>query len=242
VNQGVTESALEVLFRCVHAARTSVVVVLGVVSISVPVGIVLGAMAGSEYRPGDFLLSRAVELCGTWPSVILVGLVRATGAAPGLLGLVLLLGIIRAVHLGRLVRSETLRLRASDFALAARAMGLGRIRLFLRHLLPHLGTLIMTHAALGSAWTVTLEAGLSWAGLGLGPDWQSWGHSIAKATGPGVGLALPALVAAGTTLCFGVLADAVASRRRAEEYAPSDPTKPLRTARVELNGGTPFAA
>jgi ABC-type dipeptide/oligopeptide/nickel transport system permease subunit len=240
--QQASPNTLEVVFGSIHGARTSLLVVLGVVGISVPLGTLLGGMAGSGHRPGDFILSRSVELCGTWPSVILVSLLRGTGAAQGMLGFVLLLGMVRAVHLGRLVRSETLRLWASDFALGARALGLGRTRLFLRHLLPHLESLILSHAALASAWAVTLEAGLSLAGLGTPPDWSSWGNSMARAAGPGVGLALPALAAAGTALSFGVLADAVATWRTPQGYALTAPTKPLQTTGVEAKGGAPFAA
>jgi peptide/nickel transport system permease protein len=196
--------------------------------ISVPLGATIGGLAGTGSRMAEFALARGVELLGTWPSVILVALVRLASPSGGTLHLVLLLGLVRGVHLGRLVRGETLRLAASDFAWAARALGVGRVRLLRRHLLPHLGGLILAQTALGTAWVVALEAGLTMAGLGLPRDLPSWGHLLGKTRELGLGsVAVPAAAVVLTSLCFGVLADAIDDARRPQRGPAASPAAPL---------------
>jgi peptide/nickel transport system permease protein len=72
------------------------------------------------------------------------------------------------------VHGETRTLLARDFIVAAAAGGVGRLRIFLRHMLPHLVPLLAVSASLGVASSISLEAGLSYLGLGV-QDQVSWG-------------------------------------------------------------------
>ena len=219
----------EVCARSVHGARTTLLVVLAVTLVAVSLGTIVGGLAGTGSRMAEFGLARGVELLGTWPSVILVALVRLVMPAGSIVELVLLLGLLRAVHLGRLVRGETLRLAAGDFAAAARALGVGRVGLLGRHLFPHLGGLLLAQAALGAAWVVALEAGLTMAGLGLAGDLPSWGLLVGNARALGLGaVALPATAILLTSVSCGLLADAIDDARRPRRGPAASPAPPLR--------------
>jgi peptide/nickel transport system permease protein len=226
---GLGGSLGEVCVQAVHGARTTVLFVLAVTLIGVPLGAIVGGLAGTGSRIAEFGLARGVELLGTWPSVILVALVRLVMPSGSTVELALLLGLLRAVHLGRLVRGETLRLAASEFAGAARALGVGRARLLGRHLFPHLGGLILAQTALGAAWVVALEAGLGMAGLGLARDVPSWGLLIGNARALGlVAVVVPTAAIVLTSVSCGVLADAIDDARRPRRGPAASPAPPLR--------------
>lgn len=222
-----TQRAL--LALSLQGAQGSLLCALAVVSLSIPLGAVLGGFSAGGSRWLDFVLSRLVECCGLWPTVMLVGFFRLLFPSDNGIYWVASLGLIRAAHLGRLVRSEALRLNASEFVLAARALGVGSTRLVTYHVLPHLTGLLLSHAALAGAWAVALEAGLAMAGLGL-PGGLSWGTVLAKAGELGLGGTMtPLLATAFTTLALGIIADAVDEMRTVRHGAATAPIGPLRT-------------
>lgn len=87
-----------------------------------------------------------------------------------------------AVGTSRLVRAETLRLRAADFVTAARAQGAGGVRIAARHLLPNLAPLLGVQFALAFVFAVKAEIVLTFFGLGGGAS-ASWGRMLADAWG-----------------------------------------------------------
>ncbi len=211
-----------------QGGRTTVLFMLTVSLFGVPLGSALGALAGTGARWAEFLLARTVEIVGTWPSVVLVALLELLMPAGSFWQLALLLGLVRAAHVGRLTRGETLRLGACDFAWAARALGMGRARLLGTHLLPHLWGVILAQAALTAAWVVALETGLTLAGLGLSPAHPSWGGLLAKPCAPGwVSPAAVVLAIVLTTVACGVLADAFDDVRHRGPGPAVSPSTPL---------------
>jgi peptide/nickel transport system permease protein len=82
------------------------------------------------------------------------------------------------VQLSRIIYTETRSLSERDFVEAEWAMGAGRLRILLRHILPHLLPTIMVWGTLGIATTVLLEATLSYLGIGVRPPTPSWGNII----------------------------------------------------------------
>ena len=92
-----------------------------------------------------------------------------------LVSLILLIGCTGWYDVARIVRGEIRALLGRDFIVAAEASGVGRSRVFWRHLLPHLLPVLAVTATLGVANTIALEAGLSYLGLGVQPPQASWG-------------------------------------------------------------------
>ena len=98
-----------------------------------------------------------------------------------LLTLCAILGLTSWTTLCRIIRAETLKLRESDFVLAARAMGKGSIEIMLRHILPNISHLVLITVVLDFSALVMAEAVLTYIGVGVDPNMYSWGNMIAAA-------------------------------------------------------------
>ena len=136
-------------------------------------------------RPGEPIVPLAeraalglIEAAQAFPRLfLLVALAAIT--KPGWTPLVLLLGLTGWMPVARLVRAEVRTLAGRDFVLAARATGVGPLRLALRHLLPNALAPVAIEGSLGAAAAIVAEATLSFLGLGLPPPAASWGGMIA---------------------------------------------------------------
>jgi peptide/nickel transport system permease protein len=92
--------------------------------------------------------------------------------------LVVIIGLTGWYSLSRIVRGQVLAIKGEEFVISARALGAGRTRILLRHILPNILTPIIVAAALGVGHVILLEAGLSFLGVGLQPPQPSWGNII----------------------------------------------------------------
>jgi peptide/nickel transport system permease protein len=113
----------------------------------------------------------------------------------------------------RLVRGEVLSLREREFVLAARALGFGRRRILLRHVLPNVSGPIIVAATLGIGNTILVEASLSFLGLGVPPPAPSWGLMVAAGKdvmldAPWIAL-FPGLAIVLTVMSFNLVGDGV---------------------------------
>jgi len=169
----------DVAARALQGGRVSLAVAFAAVALSLLCGIPAGLAAGLARRPFDGPLLGAIEAAQAFPRLfLLVALVAVVPA--GVSATVAILGFTGWMPVARLVRSETRRMRHSDFVLAARAAGVGRVRLALRHLLPNMAAPVAIEASLAMGAAVTAEAALSFLGLGVPPPLPSWGLMIAE--------------------------------------------------------------
>jgi ABC-type dipeptide/oligopeptide/nickel transport system permease subunit len=191
--------------RTFRAAQGTLLVTLGVLGLALPSALVFGLLAGG-LRLFDALLARLVELTGALPTLIMIAVCRALGEPSSVLALLLPLALVRAVHMARLVRSEVLRVTSVDFVTGARAIGASPLAVLGRHVAPHVLSPLLVSAAFTAAAVVSLEAALSFVGLGL-PYGASWGALLAEVRGPAVLLPVCAVVV--TSGAFYVVADAL---------------------------------
>jgi len=194
-------------------ARLALLATLVVASIAFSGGVALGAASAlgpSWLATGT---SRALEVLGALPSVIVAVVVRSLGPS-NFAVFVIVLGALRALSTARAIRSAVLGLEAEEFVLAARAVGSGPVRLFRRHLFPHVVGQALSSAALSGAAVVALDAALSFLGLGSGA--HTWGDQIAEAARhQPFGVALfPLLGLAFVVAALHSIADALESRFR----------------------------
>jgi peptide/nickel transport system permease protein len=174
---GVDELGRDVGSRLLHGARVSLGVGLAVVACSALVGAALGALAGFTGGWLDGLLMRTADVFLAFPGILLaIAVVALLG--PALSHLILALCAIGWVGYARLVRAQVLALAERDFVTAARAAGVPRMRVLVRHLLPHVAPTLAVQASLGIAGAILAEAGLSFLGLGVPPPSASWGSMI----------------------------------------------------------------
>jgi peptide/nickel transport system permease protein len=128
--------------------------------------------------PIDSVVMGAATLLDTIPRLVLVVSIAA-GAQVSMGGLLALLALTAWPHPARLVRAQTLSVRALPFVEAARAAGIPAAQVWLRHALPHAIQPLRTSFPLSIASLLGLESTLSFLGIGLPPDAASWGHLLA---------------------------------------------------------------
>ncbi len=193
-----------VLDRLLMGAHTSFAVAVGVVTLSLFFGSLIGALAGYAGGWLDLLLVRIIDVFLAFPGILLA-IALAGVMGPGLDNLVIALSVVGWVGYARLVRAQVLSLKQREHVSAALALGAGRLRILLRHLLPLCAAPLIVEASFGVANVVIAEAGLSFLGLGVQPPEASWGSMIKE--GAGYMLVAPHLVLApGISISLVVLA------------------------------------
>lgn len=176
---GTDDLGRDLLSGVVHGTRTTLIVVVAVVSVSTVIGLAIGSVAG--YRGGvlDDVLTRLAEIVQSIPRFFLAILVVALlGASLG--NLIGVLALTSWPWLARIVRAEVLSLREREFVDAARVAGATDRRILVRHVLPALLPSVTVVAALMAARVILLEASLSFLGLG-DPSVISWGYLVNNA-------------------------------------------------------------
>lgn len=175
----------DVAARVTWGARVSLMVGLVATLVSMLIGVGWGLLAGYAGGRTDALMMRTVDVLYSVPFLFVVILVIAMLrelAQPlreiGIDRLVILYVVIGAISwltMARIVRGQVLSLRQHDFVTAARALGAGRGRILVRHLLPNLWGLVIVYLTLTVPRVMLFEAFLSFLGLGVEPPGVSWG-------------------------------------------------------------------
>lgn len=163
--------------RLLYGARTSLTVGVIAALLAMSLGIAVGSVAALGGDVADELLMRCVDGLLAIPGLILLLAVTAL-LDPEPWALIVILGCTNWMSTSRLVRAELRGLRQRDFALASRALGMGPLRLWFRHLLPNALTPVVVDTALRVGDVILLEATLSFLGLGLSTGTVSWGAMI----------------------------------------------------------------
>ena len=208
----------DVLSRVLYGIRASLEVGLLSVLVAVVAGVPLGLLAG-YWRWVDAVVSRLADLMLAFPALVLaVGLAAINGG--GLANAAIALGVAQVPTMIRVVRAETLRLKESEFVLAAHTMHAGPWRILGQHILPNALSAIIVQATVIMPTAVLGEAILSFLGLGILPPNPSLGIMLSDAqqylfrtAWPGVfpGIAL-ALICLGFNLFGDALRDALDPR------------------------------
>ena len=183
----------DVWARLIHGARVSLLVGMLGMAVSLLIGIAVGAAAAMGSRLATPLLLGMTDFGLGIPRVVLL-LLLASLWPPSAVLVVVVLGLTGWMPVARLVYAETRAQLARPFVEAVAALGAGRMRILLRHALPNGMAPVLALATLGVGNAITLEAGLSFLGLGVQPPAASWGTMIASGrdtvvNAPWVGLA-----------------------------------------------------
>jgi len=208
--------------RIVFGARISLAVGLGATLAGGILGVSIGLMSGYLGGGFDLLMQRLMDIMQSLP-LLVMALVMAAALGPSLQNTIIAIAIPLVPSVARVVRSSTLSLREQPFVEAARAVGMGELRIAVRHVLPNtLAPLIVLGTAqLGSA--ILVEASLSFLGLGIPEPYPSWGRMLSESAAeyvrtapwlvifPGVAISLTVF---GTNLLGDALRDILDPRQR----------------------------
>lgn len=169
----------DVWSRLLFGARISLVVAGFATIVSVLVGISIGALAALLREPFPSILLGLTDFTLAVPRVVLLLLLAALWNPSATL-VVLTLGLTGWMPLARLTYGETRAQLGRLYVEGSRALGGSRFRVFVHHVLPNVAPSLLAAATLGLGNAITLEAGLSFLGLGVQPPTASWGTMIAS--------------------------------------------------------------
>jgi peptide/nickel transport system permease protein len=167
----------DVFSRVLYGGRIALGVALTAVGLSLALGILLGLIAGYGPRWLDNLLLLLLDSVRAFP-VIMFALAVITVVGPSLETVVLVVVVTTIPAYARIVRTQTLSLRHTEFILAERSLGAGAPRVLLVHILPNVIGPLLILASMEIPVVITIEAGLSFLGLGVRPPTPSWGNIL----------------------------------------------------------------
>ncbi len=176
---GTDTNGRDMLVRTLRGGAVSLGVGLMAAAVSVTIGTFYGAVSGLAGGPTDRTMMRLVDVLYGLPYILLVlllmSLFQSRRPVVTFAVLFMAIGAFTWLTMARIVRGQVLRLREEEFVTAARALGVGRAAILLRHLLPNIVGPIIVCATLTVPVAILQESFLSFLGLGISPPYSSWG-------------------------------------------------------------------
>ena len=163
--------------RLVHGSTVALAVALSAIALSLTSGTILGILAAYLPTSSERFILILFDVISSFPSMVLaLAIVAVFG--PSTTIVVIIVAITLAPQFGRVARAQVLTLKSAPFLEAERILGASGGRIVLYHILPNiLGTLVVL-ASMNIPVVITIEAGLSFLGLGVRPPLASWGNLI----------------------------------------------------------------
>ena len=218
---GFDQQGCDYLANVVHGARSSLIIGVTAVLVVLVLGVVVGAVAGYFGGFTDGLLARIADIFYGLPLILGALVLLRVGPStdlpiisdrgPGAVAIALaLFGWMTAM---RLVRSQVIAVKSSDYVAAARAMGASNGRILVRHILPNAVAPVLVYATITIGVLIAAEATLTYLGVGLQRPAISWGLQIDAGqdllrSAPHLVL-FPSLVLTLTVMAFIMMGDAL---------------------------------
>ncbi len=198
------------MVRVIYGARISLAVGVVATSMSIIIGLIMGAMAAFYQGFTDSVIMRLADVFLAFPYILFaIALVAVLG--PGMINLFIAIGILGWPTISRVIRSSMLSVKENEYIDAARALGASDARIVLRHILPNSMAPIIVYGTMSIGGAILAEAALSFLGLGVLPPNASWGLMLSDArnylfTAPWLML-YPGFAILTTVLAFVLLGD-----------------------------------
>ena len=167
----------DILTRLIYGARISMVVGLAGTSVTVVIASTIGIPSGFFGGKYDLTVQRFVDAFLAFPGLLILLTVLSI-VGPGILQIILVLGILTGIYSSRIVRSAVIGIKENDYFLAAEAIGSPTTRTVMRHIVPNIMAPIIIIFSISIGGIILDEASLSFLGFGLPPEVPSWGGML----------------------------------------------------------------
>lgn len=179
----------DLLTRVLYGGRISIAVGLLAVTITLIIGLPVGAISGFFGGWIDNILMRITDAALAFPPLLILIMMSAFVRELNIpfieqnnvLVMAFVIGILGWMTVARLVRATFLAIREMDFVTAARSMGASTPRIMLVEILPNSIGPVIVESTLEVAWAIMTESGLSFLGFGIRPPTPSWGNLLSAA-------------------------------------------------------------
>lgn len=199
--------------------RISLTVGLLATLISTVIAVIYGAAAGLASQKVDDVMMRFTEILMSVPQMLFVMFLQAMMGDANVISISVVIGVTGWMAVAKMVRSEVRQLRSSGFVMAARSMGGGFFYILYRHLMPNFMSAVMFMIVTNIGGAISMEATLSFLGLGLPAEIVSWGSLMslsqrAMLTGAWWILLIPGIFLVITLICITEIGEYLRCRGR----------------------------
>jgi oligopeptide transport system permease protein len=168
----------DIYARTIYGARASITVGLGATLVVLVVGGALGALAGFYGGWLDAIVSRVADVFFGIPLLLAAIVLMQVMHHRTVWTVIAILALFGWPQIARITRGAVLAVRGSDYVLAAKALGMNRFGILLRHVLPNAIGPVIAVSTIALGLFIVTEATLSYLGVGLPPSVVSWGGDI----------------------------------------------------------------
>jgi peptide/nickel transport system permease protein len=174
---GTDQFGRDIFARTLYAGRIDFLIGIVLVGVALVVGTLVGMVSAWLGGVTDAIVQRLVDIGFAFPFLVLV--ISVVGLrGPGLSSLFIAVSFVAWIFYARLVRSEVLVLKTSNYMLAARTSGFSTASVLVFHLLPNIVNQVLLYATSDFVYAVLLGASVSYLGLGVQPPTPEWGAMV----------------------------------------------------------------
>lgn len=173
---GTDEYGRCIFTRIIYGTRVSIIIGFSSIMIGVLVGGTLGLVA-AYYRSLDRFIMYWIDVLLAFPAILLaIGVMAILG--PGLINVIIAVGIRQIPSFARMTRSTVMGVRDSEYTEAVRALGASDPRIIFGTILPNCLAPLLVYGTLQVGWAILLGAILSFVGIGVPPPLAEWGRMV----------------------------------------------------------------